>query len=315
MNYIVYKTTNLINSKIYIGVHYTNPDIFDGYIGCGVSKKDRKKKVKKGFPEAVRKYGYENFKRETLFVYPDTEEGKLEAYAKEAELVNVEFIKKHDNYNLTVGGIFAPSFVLQKVVAQYTLDGKFIRVWNSITEAEQALNISNISQNLLGVSKYCGNFQWRYYTSESDENDIPAVEKKEKTVYQFDLQGNLIKVWPSAVMASKGFTNPTSARSGITQCCLKRKHQFGGYFWSFKNKFEFDPTDFKNTTPVAKYNDDGEFLESYSSLKEAAIANNIGGKNINTANIIATIRGSQKRCGGFRWRYFYGNKNNIKPLR
>ena len=50
MNYIVYKTTNKINGKIYVGVHRTNPDIFDGYIGCGVSKKD-KKKNKKGFPE------------------------------------------------------------------------------------------------------------------------------------------------------------------------------------------------------------------------------------------------------------------------
>ena len=75
MNYIVYKTTNLINGKIYVGVHRTNPDIFDGYIGCGVSKKDQKKKIK-GFPKAVQKYGYENFKREILFIFPDTEEGK-----------------------------------------------------------------------------------------------------------------------------------------------------------------------------------------------------------------------------------------------
>lgn len=42
MKYIVYLTKNLkskINgtNKIYIGVHKTeNPEIFDGYIGCGV---------------------------------------------------------------------------------------------------------------------------------------------------------------------------------------------------------------------------------------------------------------------------------------
>jgi hypothetical protein len=38
MKYIVYKTTNLINNYIYIGVHGTeDPNIFDGYIGCGVN--------------------------------------------------------------------------------------------------------------------------------------------------------------------------------------------------------------------------------------------------------------------------------------
>lgn len=37
MKYIVYLTTNLVNKKIYIGVHGTeNPDKFDGYLGNGV---------------------------------------------------------------------------------------------------------------------------------------------------------------------------------------------------------------------------------------------------------------------------------------
>lgn len=36
MKYIVYKTTNLINNFIYVGVHKTTtPDVFDGYLGCG----------------------------------------------------------------------------------------------------------------------------------------------------------------------------------------------------------------------------------------------------------------------------------------
>lgn len=34
MKYIVYCTTNLINNKIYVGVHQTSdPTHFDGYIG------------------------------------------------------------------------------------------------------------------------------------------------------------------------------------------------------------------------------------------------------------------------------------------
>ena len=36
--YIVYKTTNKINNYIYIGVHRTDVDIDDGYIGNGLYK-------------------------------------------------------------------------------------------------------------------------------------------------------------------------------------------------------------------------------------------------------------------------------------
>ena len=50
----VYKTTNLVNGKIYIGQHKTN-NLEDGYIGSGVS-----------FSRAVAKYGKENFKFEII---------------------------------------------------------------------------------------------------------------------------------------------------------------------------------------------------------------------------------------------------------
>lgn len=303
--YIVYKTTNLINGKIYIGVHRTNPKIFDGYLGCGLSKKDQKKSKSRGFIGAVHKYGYENFKRETLFEYPDTKEGHDAAYAKEAELVTIDFVKSKDTYNLTVGGKWTVYDTIKKEIAQYTLSGKFIRSWSSIKEAQEALNLTSISENLIGASKYCGNFQWRYYIN---EDDIDPVESKEKTVYQFDLQGNLLKVYKSVTEAASTFNNPDSARVAISNNCCKKTKQSFGYYWSYKNKFELQPN--KHLSAVAKYNDNGDFLESYTSIKEAADSNNIK----TPANIIAAIKGTQKRCGGFRWRYFYGNKDKIKPL-
>lgn len=35
LKYIVYITINLCNGKFYIGVHKTNPEVFDNYIGLG----------------------------------------------------------------------------------------------------------------------------------------------------------------------------------------------------------------------------------------------------------------------------------------
>lgn len=290
MNYIVYKTTNLINGKVYVGVHYTNPDIFDGYIGCGVSKKDKKKKVDKGLPVAVRKYGYENFKRETLFVYPDTKEGRKAAYDKEAEIVDEEWVKSDKNYNLVVGGLGGPTELFKKKIAQYTLDGVFIRAWSSITEAEKMLGIQSISQNLVGKSKYAGDFQWKYY---ENEDPIPPVQRKERTVYQFDMQGNLVKVWKSASDAARTFPNYGSARTTIHECCRGERKQGFGYYWSFKNKFEYRPK--VEILAVARYDDDGKFIESYSSITEAAEI-----FNCSRSCIYASIIGKNKHGKGWR---------------
>lgn len=305
MKYIVYKTTNTVNGKIYVGVHRTNPDIFDGYIGCGVTKKDLKKSKNKGFPAAVKKYGYSNFKREILFEFPDSEEGMIAAYKKESEIVNTDFIKSKDTYNLVLGGKFTLYENLKKVIAQYTLEGKFIRTWNSISEAESSLGLSSISENLIGKSKYCGDFQWKYYI---DTKDIPKVIKKEKTVYQFDLKGNLLKVWKNASEASKNFKNNNAAFKAIHNVCNNITRQAYGYYWSFKCKFEYEQ--YNQNKPVAKYDDAGNFIESYSSLLEAA--KDVGLKS--TTNISHAISGKQKKAAGFRWRYYYGDKCNIKSL-
>lgn len=86
--YLVYKLTNLVNGKIYIGCHMTK-NLDDGYMGSG-----------KRLGYAKEKYGIENFKKEILSIHETPEE----MFTEESKIVNEEFLKRNDIYNLTVGG-------------------------------------------------------------------------------------------------------------------------------------------------------------------------------------------------------------------
>ena len=84
----MYQITNLLNSKIYIGVHKTT-DIEDGYMGSGTYLR-----------RAQQKYGIENFEKKILKFF----ESEEEMFQEEAEIVTLNFINREDTYNLTEGG-------------------------------------------------------------------------------------------------------------------------------------------------------------------------------------------------------------------
>ena len=86
--YTIYKTTNILTGKIYIGKHQTM-DLDDGYLGSG-----------KHLCYSIDKHGKENFSKEILFVF----DNEAEMNAKEAELVTATFVLLESNYNLCVGG-------------------------------------------------------------------------------------------------------------------------------------------------------------------------------------------------------------------
>lgn len=86
--YTIYKTTNLINGKFYIGAHKTD-DPNDEYLGSGDLLR-----------LAFRKYGRQNFSKEVLFIF----ENSYEMFEKEAEIVNSDFVADPNTYNLRIGG-------------------------------------------------------------------------------------------------------------------------------------------------------------------------------------------------------------------
>ena len=86
--HFIYKTTNLLSGKYYIGMHSTN-DLNDGYMGSG-----------KRLRYSVNKYGKENHKVEVLEFFDD----RKQLAAREKEIVNLNEIAKEECLNLCVGG-------------------------------------------------------------------------------------------------------------------------------------------------------------------------------------------------------------------
>lgn len=91
--YILYKTTNLINNNYYIGKHKQKDgyrhDEFDGYLGSGIR-----------LQHAIKKYGKNNFVRETL------EYSEHHSVISDIELnyITEDLIKDVNCYNIGKGG-------------------------------------------------------------------------------------------------------------------------------------------------------------------------------------------------------------------
>lgn len=88
MYYCLYEIRNVLNDKIYVGVHKTK-NLDDGYMGSG-----------KVIKRAIEKHGAENFTKVILETFDDSES----MYAREKEVVTDEFLDRDDTYNLRRGG-------------------------------------------------------------------------------------------------------------------------------------------------------------------------------------------------------------------
>jgi group I intron endonuclease len=88
MHYIIYKTTNLLDGKYYVGCHQTQ-NLNDDYLGSG-----------KHLKRAIKKYGLTNFKFEILHEVTSKEE----MFELERNIVNKSLVNDPFSYNLKIGG-------------------------------------------------------------------------------------------------------------------------------------------------------------------------------------------------------------------
>lgn len=224
MKYLVYLTICTVNKKIYVGVHKTeNPDIFDGYIGCGVriNVPESYKKSETPFQYAVNKYGVKAFIRKTLRIF-DTKE---EAFALEKEIVTQQFIERPDTYNIKLGGEGDCPECLKQKVYMYDLDGIFIREFETTLECNKYFVPTAHTGGHVARAIKCGHLFHNYQLS---YEKLPYMKKYEKKPFynhgakvgKYDFSNNLIEVYDCVNAAMRaGYTNVRQNLSGKTKSC------------------------------------------------------------------------------------------------
>ena len=177
MEQFIYTYQTICNSsgKSYIGVHKTK-NINDKYIGNGIIY-NRPSTVNKNnaFHHAVKKYGFNDFTKYILCFF-DTYQ---EALVEERYLVDTNWVKKTNNYNIALGGNgnskegftieqkldfkkkisgignhrFGKKSLNSKKVLKYDLVGNLISNYDSMTDAAASIGMTSSAISLCCIGK------------------------------------------------------------------------------------------------------------------------------------------------------------------
>ena len=195
----IYKITNRINDKIYIGKTYSNPaHRFKEH--CRESKRSEKKN--RPLYSAMNKYGIENFIVETIEETDSPEE---------REKYWIEYFGSFKNgYNATIGGDGRPYLDYDLIYNTY------IKI-NSISKTAELCQCSNDS--VIKILKNRG-----LTTQDFIKNSCKTVAMLDKNTEE------ILKIFPSAREASK-FLNKTPQH--IRDVCLGKRKSAYGYKWRY----------------------------------------------------------------------------------
>lgn len=302
----VYMHTNKINNKKYIGI--TGQERYwDRWRSDGSGYKTQI------FGRAIEKYGWENFTHEILEIV-DSENVALvqeQYYIRQYKSDNPEY-----GYNISFGGVPTitglhnlPSMSIP--VYQYNLNGTFVAEYPSMMEAERQTGIDNsaICACCKGVHAFTKDYIWSYEKHDRvppiDKDKLRyerVVQKQEKPVYQYSLDGDFVASYISISNASK--ETDIDFRL-ISACCLKKngRKMAGGFIWTYD--YNGDKISSYKKESVAKavelYDLNGILLNTYDSIKEAVADLNL--KQTASSNISSCLKGRRDKAYGYVWKY------------
>lgn len=289
--YYIYKATNLITGKSYIG--QTNNPIKRRYVHHSLRAEDDCL-----FHRAIQKYGKESFEWEILLIVGT----KAQANEAEMRLIHEHNTFKPNGYNMTKGGDGGSMWNASPVVC-LTLDGKFIKRYDSAGEAERLDGYCN-SDVLISCKNPERTCRGKIFMFESEYLKTGPREYKKpkaynmKKVVQCDMNGNYIAEYSSVKEAAeKTNINRPLISSAITGRILTA----GGFIWVYKKDFPVknvaDHVYRKEGIPIYQIDiETGEIVAQYDRIKDAGTA-----LGVNYKGIHKVLDKPTRTAYGYRW--------------
>ena len=278
--YTIYKHTNKINKKCYIGqTKRTN-------IKTRWGKNGYNYKYCKKFYNAIKKYGWDNFEHEVLETNIKT--------LKDANQREQYWIKYFDSfyngYNSTIGG--NSNLGLSIPVLQIDKNNfNIINRFESITDASEKTKICkhHIINCCKRVSSTAGDFHWCYEKDYNNKWKKPNIKNRNISVVCIETG----KIYKNAVEASIDM-NIRRSVSGITVCCKGKQLTCRGYHWCYYTDYKkFKQRDTLRKNKVICL----ETKKIFMSITDAAKFYNVDRSCISYA-----CRKRKKSCG-YHWMY------------
>ncbi|MBC8427565.1 MAG: GIY-YIG nuclease family protein [Proteobacteria bacterium] len=118
-----------------------------------------------------------------------------------------------------------------KEVHQYSLDGNYVRSFDSITEASKSIKIErgNISSTVSGHQKSAAGFLWTFNRCNKIQKYNPSTNYNYSLVKQIDkITKKVIRIFESITEAKK-----ETKINNISTCCRGIQKTAGGYIWQY----------------------------------------------------------------------------------
>lgn len=220
----IYKFENKINHMIYIGQAIDLNARYEKHI-----KNIKDKNHNEDLYIALREYGIDNFNYDILI--SNVEKSKLD----ELEIYYINFYNslKPNGYNMVPGGSNGAGLIKGKKVEQYSLEGIYIRTFDSAHQAEYETKISygNICSCCRGTRNQAGGYQWKYKDSNKQIFEIKKCNHN-NGVLQFSKNGIFIKEFSSIKEAAEELN---CSKAAITKACQGKSKTSQGFIWKYKN--------------------------------------------------------------------------------